>query len=147
MNKPSWQVTAELKLQRIEAQASAAREAAQAIYHGELVPTQQAANRINERVKQLQAWRPASQATASSDPTKAVADVEAELASLAAEQASVNAALADIKERRTAALAAASVANQHAERAKKAYRQAVGTTTSFNARDGFTASAGTVSGV
>lgn len=143
---PAWQTQAELRLQRLEAQAGAARAAAQEIYQGELVPTKQSGQRIAERIKHLQAWRPASQSRPGYSPEQAQADVDAELASLQAQAEQIAQAVAEIGQRRNAADAAARTAGGFANRAREALRKATGTTIQFNGRDGFTASAGTVTG-
>lgn len=142
--KAPWQTTAELRLQQLEARATATREAAQALYNGELLPIQATLRRLAERIKKLNDWRPASQPHGNSDPQKAAQDVAAELDAALAEREQITAAIAEIKVRHDAASAAARVANQHAERARQAYRMAAGVATQFNARDGFTASAGSV---
>lgn len=121
--KPAWQISAEIRLKRLESEANQSREVGQAIY-AELTDLSQQKNRLQER-RGVLAGAPRRGGPVS-DPTAAARQIDEQLASVDAELEALAAAIADCNNRRAAAQESSTVKVSLYERAKNALNALTG---------------------
>lgn len=121
--KSAWQISAEIRLKRLESEANQSREVGQAIY-AELTDLSQQKNRLQERREVLA--RAPRRGGPESDPNAVARQIDGQLASVDAELEALAAAIADCNNRRAAAQESSTVKVSAYERAKRALHATAG---------------------